>query len=135
LAAAQAGKIRRRVQSLLRRTFPKTPDLSASITVACGGNAEALSRIAPGFTTRGVRTLDMPMLQQQAAEICRSSVLQRMRRYNVHRDRAEVMGIAAIVLLTLARRFKINFMLVPGVGVREGILCELARAHYQGGPS
>jgi exopolyphosphatase / guanosine-5'-triphosphate,3'-diphosphate pyrophosphatase len=40
------------------------------------------------------------------------------------------MGIAAVVFLCLAEHAKLETLLVPGVGVREGILCELAAEHF-----
>jgi len=41
-----------------------------------------------------------------------------------------VMGIAAVVLHELARSLRINSAIIPGVGVREGTLRELALEHF-----
>ena len=43
-----AKRLRHHVLSLLRSAVPAPPNLSRSIAVACGGNAEALVRLAPG---------------------------------------------------------------------------------------
>jgi exopolyphosphatase/pppGpp-phosphohydrolase len=53
-----------------------------------------------------------------------------MRVYRVRKDRAEVMGIAAIIFTTLAKWLDLRLMLVPGVGVREGILLDLVAEQY-----
>ena len=51
-----------------------------------------------------------------------------MKAFAVRRDRAEVMGVAAIVLVTVARWLRLRSMITPRVGVREGLLHELAAA-------
>jgi len=53
---------------------------------------------------------------------------ERMKSFSVRRDRAEVMGVAAIVLVTVAWWLRLRQMIVPRVGVREGLLYELAAA-------
>jgi len=45
----------------------------------------------------------------------------------VRRDRADVMGIAAITLVTLGRYLNVDCFAIPSVGVREGALQEIAR--------
>src|SRR5262249_52067854 len=42
------------------------------------------------------------------------------------RDRAEVLGIAALVVATVSRQLGISRLVAPGVGVREAVLMELA---------
>jgi exopolyphosphatase/guanosine-5'-triphosphate,3'-diphosphate pyrophosphatase len=49
-----------------------------------------------------------------------------MQRYDVKRDRAEVLGIAALVFATAARQLGIAKLVSPGVGIREAVLLELA---------
>ena len=49
-----------------------------------------------------------------------------MERFGVKRDRAEVLGIAALVFATVARQLGIAKLVAPGVGVREAVLLELA---------
>ena len=56
----------------------------------------------------------------------------RMRVFRVREDRAEVIGIAAIIITTLAKWLDLRSLLVPGVGVREGILLDLVAAQYSG---
>ena len=46
------------------------------------------------------------------------------------RDRADVMGIAAIVLVTLGRYLNVRNFAIPSVGVREGLLQEIAREAF-----
>ena len=51
-----------------------------------------------------------------------------MRAFGVRRDRAEVLGIAAIVLDAIGSRLGASAFIVPGVGIREGIVRELVEA-------
>src|SRR5215469_17145982 len=53
-----------------------------------------------------------------------------MKTFGVRRDRADVMGVAAITLLTLGRYLNVRSFAVPGVGVREGLLQEIARDEF-----
>jgi exopolyphosphatase/guanosine-5'-triphosphate,3'-diphosphate pyrophosphatase len=57
-----------------------------------------------------------------------------MRAFRVRRDRAQVMGIAAVVFDTLGATLGLPAMLVPGVGVREGVLLDLVRARFAAAP-
>ena len=58
--------------------------------------------------------------------ILKVGVEERMKTFSVRRDRAEVMGVAAIVLATVASWLRVRQMITPRVGVREGLLFELA---------
>jgi exopolyphosphatase/guanosine-5'-triphosphate,3'-diphosphate pyrophosphatase len=53
-----------------------------------------------------------------------------MEKFLVRKDRAEVMAIASIVFLTLGQWWKIDRAFVPGVGVKEGLLGEVAQSLY-----
>jgi exopolyphosphatase/guanosine-5'-triphosphate,3'-diphosphate pyrophosphatase len=53
-----------------------------------------------------------------------------MAAFGVRRDRAEVIGVAAVVLAALGEWLGATQLAVPGVGVREGILHDLAAAHF-----
>ncbi|HUK32071.1 MAG TPA: Ppx/GppA phosphatase family protein [Candidatus Acidoferrum sp.] len=126
----QFERIHHRVLSLIRSAWPDPPNLSRFPAVFCGGNAEALTRIAPGPRLRGVSSIHVRLLRDRAWEILRRDIPSRMRTFHIRRDRAEVIGIAAVVFLCLAEHAKLETLLVPGVGVREGILCELAAEHF-----
>ncbi len=126
----QFERIHHRVLSLIRSAWPDPPNLSRYPAVFCGGNAEALARIAPGPRLRGIPSIHVRLLRDRAWDILRRGIRSRMRTFRVRRDRAEVMGIAAVVFLCLAEHAKLDTLIVPGVGVREGILCELAAEHF-----
>jgi len=125
-------RLRHHVLAMLRSAMPSPPNLSRAIAVACGGNAEALVRLAPGPQVAGTPTLNARLLRDQMWRILGLDIASRMRVFRVRRDRAEVMGIAAIIINTVAEWLELRSLLVPGVGVREGLLLDLVAEQYSG---
>ena len=128
-----ANEIRLHVLSVLQSALPVRPRHTAAYTVACGGNAETLAGLASGPRMRGFMTLNPRLLRDRLWNILQLNVEERMKSFSVRRDRAEVMGVAAIVLVTVASWLRLRQVIAPRVGVREGLLYELASA--QMGPS
>ncbi|HXZ14180.1 MAG TPA: HD domain-containing protein [Candidatus Sulfotelmatobacter sp.] len=128
-----ANRLRLHILALLRSALPSPPKLSRAVAVACGGNAEALVRLAPGPMFGRIPAINLRLLRDQTWRLLSLDVPGRMRVFRVRRDRAEVMGIAGIIFTTLAKWLDLRFPLVPGVGVREGILLDLVAAQYSSG--
>jgi exopolyphosphatase / guanosine-5'-triphosphate,3'-diphosphate pyrophosphatase len=128
-----ARRLRHHVLSLLRSALPSPPNLSRAMAVACGGNAEALARLAASTPVERTPTISVRLLRDQMWRLLRLDVPGRMHVFRLRRDRAEVVGIAAIILTTLARWLDLRSMLVPGVGVREGLLLDIVAEQYSGG--
>ncbi len=128
-----ANRLRHHVLAILRSALPSPPKLSRAIAVACGGNAEALVRIAPGPMVERIPSINVRLLKDQTWRMMALDIPGRMRAFRVREDRAEVIGIAAIIITTLAKWLDLRTMLVPGVGVREGILLDLVAQQYSGG--
>jgi exopolyphosphatase/guanosine-5'-triphosphate,3'-diphosphate pyrophosphatase len=129
----KAAQLRHHILSLLRSALPSPPKLSRAVTVACGGNAEALVRFAPGPLVGRIPTMNVSLLRDQTWRILGLDIPGRMRVFRVRKDRSEVMGIAAIILTTVAKWLDLRSMLVPGVGVREGILLDIVGEQYSTG--
>jgi exopolyphosphatase / guanosine-5'-triphosphate,3'-diphosphate pyrophosphatase len=125
-----ANRLRHHILSLLRSAMPSPPRLSRSLAVACGGNAEALVRIAQGPPIERIPTINTRLLRDQTWRMLGLDIPGRMRVFRLRKDRAEVIGIAAIIFNTLAKWLDLRTMLVPGVGVREGILLDLVAEQY-----
>ena len=70
--------------------------------------------------------LNPRLLGDRLWQILQLDVEGRMKAFGVRRDRSEVMGVAAIVLVTVARWLRLRQMIAPRVGVREGLLYKLA---------
>ena len=130
IGPAQAEQVRRYVRALLESRLPSRPNLGESVAVALGGNAETLAAVAPGQREHGVPTLQLALLRERLPDILERDVRERMKTYAVRRDRADVMGIAAITFITLGRYLNLRTLSIPSVGIREGLLQEIAREAF-----
>jgi exopolyphosphatase/guanosine-5'-triphosphate,3'-diphosphate pyrophosphatase len=126
----QAEQVRRYVRALLESKLAPRPNLGESIAVALGGNAETLANIAPGPREHGLPTVELSLLRARLPDILKRDVRERMKAYAVRRDRADVIGIAAITFITLGRYLNLRTFATPCVGIREGLLQEIAREAF-----
>jgi len=126
IADAEAGMVRRYAASVLQ-TVGLDHGGDLGIAAVCGGNADALAKLY-GDADPARPTFELLALERALPEILSASIEERMTRYNVRRDRAEVMAVAALVLATAGRQLGIQKMVAPGVGIREAVLVELAEA-------
>ncbi len=127
---AQGEQVRRYVRALLESRLPDRPNLGEEVCVALGGNAETLAAIAPGPRQDGLPSLDLSLLRERLPDILQRDLRARMKAYGVRRDRADVMGIAAIIFATLGRYLNIRRFVIPSVGIREGLLHEIAHEAF-----
>jgi exopolyphosphatase/guanosine-5'-triphosphate,3'-diphosphate pyrophosphatase len=127
---AQEEQVRRYVRALLESKLTPRPNLGENVAVALGGNAETLALVAPGPRENGLPTLELSLLRARLPDILKRDVHERMKTYAVRRDRADVMGIAAITLITMGRYMNVRTLAIPSVGVREGLLQEIAREAF-----
>jgi exopolyphosphatase/guanosine-5'-triphosphate,3'-diphosphate pyrophosphatase len=134
LSDAEAGMVRRYAAALIQTVAPRASDVGIAAT--SGGNADALAKILPAVGSlpglapahAAMPAFDLSALEKALPEIAGISVEARMEKYGVRRDRAEVMGVAALVFATVGRQLGIQRFVAPGVGVREAVLLELAEA-------
>ncbi len=126
----QAEQVRKYVRALLESKLPSRPNLGENVAVALGGNAETLAAIAPGPREHGVSTLQLSLLRERLPGILERNVRERMKAYAVRRDRADVMGIAALTFITLGRYLNLRTLSIPAVGIREALLQESAREAF-----
>jgi exopolyphosphatase/guanosine-5'-triphosphate,3'-diphosphate pyrophosphatase len=130
IADAEAGMVRRYAATLMQSIVPDksrgdSRGGGTGVIAALGGNAEALAKIVgDGHAT--APAFELAALEKVLPEIVGATVEQRMARWDVKKDRAEVLGIAALVFATAARQLGISKLVSPGVGIREAVLLELA---------
>ena len=118
IADAEAGMVRRYTATLMQPLARGAT--SVPLAAITGGNAEALAKIL------GEPSFELATLEKELPAIVGASVEERMTKLGIKRDRAEVLGIAALVFATAARQLGVQKLHAPGVGVREGVLIELA---------
>ena len=130
IASSEAAMVRRYVSTALRSFIEGNKVSAGEPAAACGGNAEALAKLL-GTRNNGFSKFSVADIEHALPTILNATVEQRMERFGVRKDRAEVMGIAALVFATAGLELGIKEMLVPGVGVRDGLLLEMIEARAE----
>jgi exopolyphosphatase / guanosine-5'-triphosphate,3'-diphosphate pyrophosphatase len=94
--------------------------------IATGGSIEALARLAGAkYDDRRVFNLGIDRLREITRQLGSLSVEQRITQLGLREDRADVIFPAAIVYEWLAARLEADSIVVPGVGVKEGVLWDI----------
>jgi exopolyphosphatase / guanosine-5'-triphosphate,3'-diphosphate pyrophosphatase len=126
----QVEQVRRYIRALLDSKLTPRPNLGDELAIALGGNAETLANVAPGPRQHGLQTIELSLLRSRLPDILQRDVRERMKAYGVRRDRADVLPIAAIIFVTLGSYMNLRTFAVPSVGVREGLLQNIAREAF-----
>ncbi len=94
--------------------------------IATGGNIESLALLAAATPEQnGVSTLQVEDLRRVIEHLSRLSFRERMDQMELREDRADVILPAAMVYLRIAELTGARELMVPHVGVKEGILLDL----------
>lgn len=94
--------------------------------IGCGGNIEALAALAaPGKTKDGVSRLPVSGLDSAIGLLARLSYSERIEQLGLRHDRADVILPAAVVFRRLAELTGTREILVPHIGVKEGVTLDL----------
>ena len=95
--------------------------------IATGGNVEALGELGVQLCSRkndtSLTTDDLGSILEQLES---QSYEGRMRKFKLRPDRADVIIPAAIVLQDIAQLARVNRILIPRVGVKDGLLVDMA---------
>ncbi len=101
--------------------------------VAVGGNIESLADLvlarSPARPANGNESLDVADLRREVLELAKLTVAERMEKRGLKIDRADTIVPAGIVYLRLAELAGAERMLVPRVGIRDGLLVEIVSGH------
>ncbi len=95
-----------------------------SLLAACGGNVETLADIG-AVAGEGFEVLDVVSLDAVLDDLGHVSPAERARRHGLTPDRADVIVPAAVVLRRMASLVDVKRLLVPRVGIRDGIEVDL----------
>lgn len=107
--------------------FPERIELEGLAGVlATGGNIEALAELLDAEPDeRGTSRVGVKALRRMAMRLARMTVEERMNHFGLRRDRADVIVPAAFIYLQVARLAGVEEIVVPGVGVKEGVLLDV----------
>jgi exopolyphosphatase/guanosine-5'-triphosphate,3'-diphosphate pyrophosphatase len=101
------------------------------VLIGTGGNIETLADLCPvpGAFLEG-RAIEVREMERLLDELCARSVDERVGRYTLRPDRADTIVPAATILRHIANAFQRSSIAAPGVGLKEGVLVDLARRHF-----
>jgi exopolyphosphatase/guanosine-5'-triphosphate,3'-diphosphate pyrophosphatase len=101
------------------------------LLVGTGGNIETLADLCPvpSAFPEG-RAIHAPSMERLLGELCARTVDERVALWGLRPDRADTIVPAAAVLGWIARALRLDSIAAPGVGLKEGVLVDLARAHF-----
>ena len=115
-------RIQEYVAATRRRLKQEIGGRRVDVCIGTGGNIEALAALGgePG-------RLGLAELQRLTESLSSMTPEERAARYNLRPDRADVIVPAAFVLRHLALEAGVDRVLVPGVGLKDGLLLEICR--------
>lgn len=95
------------------------------LLVGTGGNLRALGKLCERLSLSRSRTrFTRAHLEILTRRLFRMTLNQRMKRFQLRRDRADVILPAAVVTLELMRIFDLENIVVPNVGIKNGLFWE-----------
>ncbi len=110
-------------------------EISVDRYVATGGNIETIADVLAGegkvVREEGVEVCRLADLEDLTRRLAVRSYAERMRDFQLRPDRADTILPAAVVYYRIGRAARAETVLVPRVGMREGVLHELATRHDQ----
>lgn len=104
--------------------------LGAQVVERCigtGGNLESFLKLRKLFFDKGGAQIELFELQEILTRLQSMSVQQRIEDLGLRVDRADVIVPAAIIMLQMLSAAGANKLIVPGVGVKEGVVYDLFR--------
>ncbi|MBI4727016.1 hypothetical protein HY768_07310 [candidate division TA06 bacterium] len=97
--------------------------------IGTGGSLELLADLAVQVTGSGKKNiLPRDGLEKVIDALIPLDIGQRMERFGLKPDRADVALPAALLLLVLLGNIKLDEIQVPGVGLKEGLIMEIAQS-------
>lgn len=105
---------------------------SELLVIGTGGNVERMGKLRAQLLgkvkTQKIKTADFDPLIEK---ILAMKPAKRIEKLDLRTDRADVIGIALIVMRMIVNDLGVRRMMIPGVGLKEGLLRQLARQHAQ----
>jgi exopolyphosphatase / guanosine-5'-triphosphate,3'-diphosphate pyrophosphatase len=109
----------------LRLQLLKSQHAQIELMVGTGGNLRAIGKLCHRLgLSRSRNRFQRQHLEILAQRLFQMSLAQRIKRFQLRKDRADVILPATVVTLELMRIFEITEILVPNVGLKNGLFWE-----------
>ena len=126
--------LHKHLRSLEHRIADRFEALRIDRYVAVGGNIDSLADLVGARTslrrTAGVDTCALAEVQHEVDELAKMPLAERMEKRGLKPDRADTIVPAGIVYLHLGELAGVNDVLVPRVGIKDGLLTEVVQGHF-----
>jgi exopolyphosphatase / guanosine-5'-triphosphate,3'-diphosphate pyrophosphatase len=102
-------------------------DEKVQICAGTGGNVEEIGRLRQKlFKAESDRFITLDELEELIERLEKMTYTERMRKLKLRADRADVILPASIVLHLIASEAKVKQIMIPNVGLKDGILQDIA---------
>ena len=119
------GTVKKNTYSRLRRDLSQFATQYPNLCIiGSGGNINKLFRLADG-TGKGNIKFPVDKLQQLNSQLKEMSTEERIVKFNLRPDRADVISYAADIFLEVAAQTQATTILVPTIGLVDGIIDSL----------
>jgi exopolyphosphatase/guanosine-5'-triphosphate,3'-diphosphate pyrophosphatase len=125
--------VREYAEAARRRIDRELGKARVDLCIGTGGNVEDLGRLRQRhFGKSDGQVITVSELHELIEELDGMTVKERIRKLKLRPDRADVILPAAIVLHLIAREAGARRVLIPQVGLKDGVLLELAEEMRKG---
>ena len=122
------------LKSLEHRIADRFEKVRIDRYVAVGGNVESVADLVNARAALrridGVETLPLDELRSEVLDLAHLSVPERMEKRGLKPDRADTIVPAGIVYVRLGELAGVERLLVPRVGIKDGLVVEIVRGHF-----
>ena len=100
---------------------------TVEICLGTGGNIEEMGRLRKTlFKRERDDSISLDDLERLVEKLSELTVEERIKKLNLRPDRADVILPATVVLHMIAREIGVKEVLIPGVGLKDGVLADMA---------
>ena len=125
--------VREYAEAARRRIDREIGNARVNVCVGTGGTVEELGRMRQRFFKQpSDKLITLSELQDLIEELNGMSIKERIRKFKMRPDRADVILPGAIVLQIIAREARVRQVAIPNVGLKDGLLLEMADELKQG---
>lgn len=122
-----ASAVRRELEKLVNTCDVFSDLIQPEVLVATGGCLRALTRLSARLHHRPLSSrIDLAEMEDLVAVLFSLSLKQRCTRLGLKRNRADVIRPAAAIMLEIMRHLNFPVVQVPNVGIKTGLLWEIA---------
>ncbi len=112
--------------NLVRETLEQIPRTNIKIAGGCGGNVARIGKLRKIILDKkNENEVSQPELEEIIERLFSTTYEERIEKFKMRPDRADVILPASIIVLEFMRYFRIDQLEIPETGLKEGVLLDL----------